>query len=269
MSISSAPIRNTTSISPLAAPSRMPATSRPPSAGSRPRSRPPTRAAAVWSTLKPFQSLAGPCRERSATPRGEAQDGGPIGSRERGPCPRSRGGVLRPTAAPRRSCGPPSSQVGERLRRRLPGPSTGVGEVERRPERGRRGRRLPPALADARVDDWRLPARVGADEQGGRRRSSRPAMVVLNRYSGPHAALSLAPSWRQSTCGEPSRSASSLTITMVSQSTRSPTMNATLPPSRPSSRARTAANASRQSLTWSLPPFFTIGTSRRRRRRPS
>ena len=87
-SISSAPSRN--SDLELALAGRLRACRRrrrPPLPGTRPRSRPPTRAAAVCSTLKPFQpSLTMP--KRSASSRRGGEDGGAVGARRARPAPR-------------------------------------------------------------------------------------------------------------------------------------------------------------------------------------
>ena len=117
----------------------------------------------------------------------------------------------------------------------------------RAPRPGRSGRRAapirptvkppwPPALAQARVDERRLPARVGADQQAGvglLDAGDRRVEQIAGAARGiePGAVLA-AVDVRASRAA----AASSRTSTIVSQSTRSPTMNATLRPSTPSSR---------------------------------
>ena len=75
-SSSSAPSRNSTSVPPS-----MPAASLPPSPGTKPMSRPPTRAAAVCSTAKPFQSARDGV-DRLRELRRQAENGRAVGARD-------------------------------------------------------------------------------------------------------------------------------------------------------------------------------------------
>ena len=83
-----------------------------------------------------------------------------------------------------------------------------------------------PALAQAGVDQRRLEARIGADQQAEVGLLDAGDRGVEEVAAARALASSLAPSWRQSRCGEPSASIRSLSTTMASQSTRSPTIAA-------------------------------------------
>ena len=140
-------------------------TSRPPLPGTKPRSSPPTRAAAVCSTLKPFQSAldhAAGLGQRAARAASTAAPS----ARGSAPMPRISIGFFaarstsangwRPSAISCSVCGP------------APRCSYRIGEIELRPDHGRLcSLPLEPALAEARIDHRRFPARVGADQQAG------------------------------------------------------------------------------------------------------
>ncbi len=139
--------------------------SRPPRPRHEAESSPPTRAAAVCSTLKPFQSgwtmlegLGNVAGRAPAPPRHRPARARPA---------RAPASAAWPPAASRRTGCRPSAISCERLR---PGAQmiVRVGEIE--PAARSTPTAKPPAqpaLADARVDHRRFPARVGADQQTG------------------------------------------------------------------------------------------------------
>src|ERR1700691_1685988 len=160
MSISSGPGRYTPSISPFSQHVRIPATSLPPGPGTKPRSSPPTRAAAVCNTLKPFQSsriMPVPiaslrARARMAAPsvRAHAKDQHRLLRRFEGLAPFVlAGGQFLERLGPRAEWNGGICQI-----------ALGSDHADLEPA-------LQPALAQARVDDRRLDARIGADQETG------------------------------------------------------------------------------------------------------
>ena len=106
-----------------AAPSRMPATSRPPWPGTRPRSRPPTRAAAVCSTLKPFQSSLTRPKLLGEARRARLEHGRTVGPGQRAHA-QDQHRLLGLLAASRRK---PSSPRARAARVSVPAPSSSTG----------------------------------------------------------------------------------------------------------------------------------------------
>ncbi len=115
MSISSAPSSQSTSSLPSAAAASMPATSRPPSAGTMPRSSPATREAAVCRMFKAIQPAALPCAASLAMRAARARIPLPS-ARATAAAPTMTSGCLAwrstpekaclPSATSRRVCGP-------------------------------------------------------------------------------------------------------------------------------------------------------------------
>src|SRR5229473_3738994 len=235
-------------ISPVAQPARIAAVSRPPAPGTSPRSRPPTRAAALCSTLKPFQ----PSRTilaLSASLRASARIAAPS-DRASAPCPRISIGLLaalrvsaqpcRPATSSASVSGPRPSDVTGKVRS-----SAGPTDATLNPPCSQRLRSR--ALTIAASTRGLLPMRRQASAR------SIPAMVVLKRYPARQEGSSAAPSCRQSRCGEPSAAIRSLSASIASQSTRSPAMAAILLPGTPLRRPAIEAKASLQSTSTRRP----------------
>ena len=163
MSISSAPSRKTSSISPRCAAVEDAGDGRGRPAPARSRDRaPPTRAAAVCSTLKPFQPSRMQPRPRRSL-RASASTAAPS-ARASAPWPTMTIGFLRRL----QRLGEGMAAVGQLLQRRRPGAQI-LDSGRSGPAAGRSSPTLQAAaqqaLAHAGVDQRRFPARVAADQQ--------------------------------------------------------------------------------------------------------
>ena len=220
MAISSAPRLNSTSSAPALA---IAAASRPPSPGTKPRSRPPTRAAAVCRTDSPRQVPAAPARF-AAVARTEP----PSGRASALPHDDQRLLGFRPDVGER------LRQLGQRLR---PGAEifVRIGQVVPFADQSDREGALQPALADAGVEDGRFLARVRADDQQRIRVLDARDGRVEEIEARPIAGCRAAPSCRQSRFGDPIRAMSCCSANMSSTEQRSPASAPILPepPSSP------------------------------------
>ena len=177
----------------------------------KPMSSAPTRLAAVWRTLNPFQpSRTTPCAATSAWTAAQAPASRrPADDHRRAHRLRQRVGDRRRQVAEQR-------RVVAELRHR-------VGQVDRRPDVEHRRAALANRLADARVDQRRFLARVGPDQQ-----RSTSALLDAGQPGVEQIAASARPprpappSTRHSWRADPSVPSRSFSATIASTSARSP-----------------------------------------------
>ena len=135
----------------------------PPLPGTKPRSRPATREAAVCSTLNAFQPASLPPPAARAWPRQPAPPRRP--ARAAAAAPTITIGRL----ASRSDAGEAVLAVEHVLQRLRAGAQVvvRVGEIGPLADQRDRHAALAPALADARIEHGRLEPRIGADQQNG------------------------------------------------------------------------------------------------------